>query len=83
MDKLYSLYRIMPALLLIYGVAMTFFGMLELRITGNQTWLAGDTSYEVRMLSYISAARAFDPLFFSGGLAAIVAALEHRLKDDK
>ncbi len=83
MDKLYPLYRIMPALLLIYGVVMTFFGMLELRITGNQAWLAGDTSYEVRMLSYIGAARAFDPLFFFGGLAAIVAALEHRLKDDK
>ena len=78
MEKLDPLYKAAPLILIIYGVVATYANMSDLRISGNNMFAVGASSYEERML-YISAViRGFYEFFFFLGLAALVAGLNKR-----
>ena len=83
MDKLLPLYRILPPLLVVFGIVMTAASAIELRTSAG---LGGgmDATYlhELRVTYLAGLVKSFDSMFFYFALAAVVAAANRYLEKE-
>lgn len=83
MDKLLPLFRILPPLLVVYGVVLSFAEIVALR---NTAAIGGgiDASMlsELRITYLTGLVRCFDGIFYYFALAALVAAASRYLEEN-
>ncbi|WP_298935828.1 hypothetical protein [uncultured Ruegeria sp.] len=72
MEKLDSIFKALPIVLLLYGIVQSIGEIFEVSLSSSALRTETDTEWQLRMMLYVSYIRALDAMFFYLALAAVV-----------
>ncbi len=72
MEKLDSIFKALPIVLLLYGIGQSIGEIFEVSLSSSALRTETDTEWQLRMMLYVSYIRALDAMFFYAALAAVV-----------
>ncbi len=79
--KFLPLFRLMPPLLVLYGIILTVANVAELRATANLAGMNGTYYTEARVMHLAGMVKSFADVFYYTGFAAIVLAATRYMEE--